>query len=307
MNILITGGAGFIGSHVADACISAGHHVIIVDDLSTGKLENINSRAIFHKTDIRNSDLEKLLGKTHVDIIIHHAAQMDVRKSVLNPAFDCSVNILGSVNLLEFARKTGVRRFIFASTGGAIYGEQDYFPADEEHPQRPVSPYGISKLAVEKYLYFYNHVYDLQYISLRYANVYGPRQNPNGEAGVIAIFSHTMLRGHQPVINGDGTQTRDYIFVDDVVRANMLAIQHPVTDIFNVGTGSETTVNELFTRIQHFTGAKVEAIHGPVKQGEQLRSVLSYDKLHTAYGWSPSVTLREGLQRTVDYFRMPEP
>lgn len=306
MNILVTGGAGFIGSHVADACVDAGHHVVIVDDLSTGKIEHINPRAIFHKTDIRSTDMEKLFTHTRFDVVIHHAAQMDVRMSVKDPLFDCSVNISGSVNLLELSRKTGVRKFIFASTGGAIYGDQDYFPADEAHPLRPVSPYGISKLAVEKYLYFYHHVYDLQYISLRYANVYGPRQNPYGEAGVIAIFTNTLLLGHQPVINGDGTQTRDYVYVEDVVRANMLAVQHPKTDIFNVATGSETTVNEIFTRLKLFTGSKLEAIHGPAKKGEQLRSVLSYDHLRSVYGWNPSVTLREGLQRTVDYFLQRE-
>jgi UDP-glucose 4-epimerase len=303
MNILITGGAGFIGSHVADACVTAGHRVIIIDDLSMGKIENINPGAIFHKTDIRNKDLEKVFLNERPEVVIHHAAQMDVRKSVESPLLDASVNILGSVNLLELSRKAGVQKFIFASTGGAIYGDQDYFPADEAHPLRPVSPYGISKLAVEKYLHFYRRVYGLSYVVLRYANVYGPRQNPHGEAGVIAIFTSKLLAGKQPVINGDGCQTRDYIFVDDVVKANMLAIHHPETDIFNVGTGSETSVNEIFSSLRLYTASSLEAKHGPAKQGEQLRSVLSYDHIHTAYDWKPTVTLREGLQRTVEYIR----
>lgn len=303
MNILLTGAAGFIGSHVADACLGAGHRVTIVDDLSMGKPENINSRAEFHRLDIRNSEIGALFERGKFEIVIHHAAQMDVRKSVDDPLFDASVNIVGTINLLEACRKTAVRKFIFASTGGAIYGDQDYFPADEEHPLRPVSPYGISKLAVEKYLHYYRMVHGLQAICLRYANVYGPRQNPHGEAGVVAIFTSKLLAGQKPVINGDGRQTRDYVYIDDVVSANMFALTYDSSDIFNVGTGVETTVNELYAHLRTLTGQKGEAQHGAAKQGEQLRSVLESRKLKTISGWKPFVDIREGLRRTVDYFR----
>ena len=303
MNILVTGGAGFIGSHIADACVDGGHRVIIVDNLSTGKIENVNPRAIFHNVDIRAKEMEKIFTGEKIEVVIHHAAQMDVRKSVDDPSFDSSVNILGSINLLEFSRKTGVRKFIFASTGGAIYGDQEYFPADEAHPLRPVSPYGISKLAVEKYLYYYHRQYGVQYIALRYANVYGPRQNPLGEAGVVAIFSGKILAGERPVINGDGKQTRDYVFVEDVVRANTLAIRYPGTDTFNVGTGYETTVNEIFESLRKAAGSHVEPVYGPAKPGEQLRSVLSHDHIRRVCDWRPEVSIQEGLQRTVEYFR----
>ncbi len=307
MNILVTGGAGFIGSHIADACLDAGHRVIIVDNLSTGRIENVNPRAMFHNVDIRAKEMEKIFTGERIEVVVHQAAQMDVRKSVDDPSFDCSVNILGSINLLELSRRAGIRKFVFASTGGAIYGEQDYFPADEAHPLRPVSPYGISKLAVEKYLFFYHHQYGLQYIALRYANVYGPRQNPLGEAGVVAIFSRKLLAGERPVINGDGKQTRDYVFVQDVVRANMLAIQYPATDIFNVGTGCETTVNEIFESLRAAAGPRVEPIYGPAKQGEQFRSVLSHDHIRQAIDWRPEVPIGEGLQRTMEYFRQHQP
>ncbi|HZY10966.1 MAG TPA: NAD-dependent epimerase/dehydratase family protein, partial [Bacteroidota bacterium] len=226
MNILVTGGAGFIGSHVADACISSGHSVFIIDDLSMGKREYLNSNAKFLKMDIRDEKVREVFQKEKFDVLIHHAAQMDVRKSVDDPLFDASVNIVGTLNLLENCRSSGVRKFIFASTGGAIYGEQDYFPADETHPVRPCSPYGVSKLSIEKYLNYYHVVYGLNYICLRYANVYGPRQNPHGEAGVVAIFTSKMLSGDQPVINGNGKQTRDYVYVEDVVRANLSALSY---------------------------------------------------------------------------------
>ncbi|MBI5022103.1 MAG: NAD-dependent epimerase/dehydratase family protein [Ignavibacteriales bacterium] len=303
MKILITGGAGFIGSHVADACIEAGNTVVIVDDLSTGEIENVNENAVFVPMDIRDETIDKLFDFHKFDIVIHHAAQMDVRKSVKDPSFDASVNILGTINLLENCKKFGVKKFIFASTGGAIYGEQDYFPADEKHPVRPLSPYGIAKLAVEKYLFYYNAVFGLQYVCLRYANVYGPRQNPHGEAGVVAIFTDKMLKGKQPIINGDGKQTRDYTFVNDVVRANMLALNYDKSDIFNVGTGVETDVNVLARYIKEFTGTKIEEIHGEAKKGEQLRSVLDNMKISTVLGWKPSVSVAEGLKTTVAYFR----
>src|SRR4030067_654229 len=250
MNILITGGAGFIGSNAADRFIREGHQVIVVDNLTTGKLKNLNPKAKFYKIDIKNREgLEGIFKENKIDIINHHAAQMDVRKSVDDPIYDADVNILGSLNLLQLAVKHKIKKFIFASTGGAVYGEQDYFPADEKHPQNPLSPYGISKLSLEKYLYFYKITYNLDYTILRYANVYGPRQDPHGEAGVVAIFIQKMLNKEQPIINGNGEQTRDFVYVGDVVEANILAMENnPELDsgtdnIFNIGTSIETSVS----------------------------------------------------------------
>jgi UDP-glucose 4-epimerase len=303
LKLLITGGAGFIASHVADAAIERGHSVIIVDDLSMGKMENVNPRAKFIKMDIRDQAMSSLFREEQFDVVMHHAAQMDVRKSVDDPQFDASVNIVGTINLLENARTFGVKKFTFASTGGAIYGEQDYFPADEEHPLRPLSPYGIAKLAVEKYLFYYNAVFGLQYVALRYANIYGPRQNPHGEAGVIAIFASKMFAGEQPVINGDGKQTRDYTYVGDVVRANMFALEYQKSGIFNVGTGIETDVSQLFNYLKEFIGAKCVEQHAPAKKGEQFRSVLNYSKIKNILGWEPMVSLEDGLERTVQFFR----
>jgi len=308
VKILVTGGAGFIGSHVVDAYIAAGHEVCVVDDLSTGRGENLNLKARFYKLDIRRSEeLQDIFAREKFDVVNHHAAQMNVRKSVEDPTFDASVNILGGLNILECCRLYGVKKVIFASTGGAIYGEQDYFPADEEHPMRPLSPYGVAKLAFEKYLFYYHQVYGLEYVSLRYANVYGPRQNPHGEAGVVAIFTKKMLAGEQPIINGDGTQTRDYVYVGDVVRANELALAYCRSAVFNVGTGVETDVNQLFRKLSLLTNAHVHEVHGPAKVGEQLRSVLSWGKIHEELGWSPGITLDEGLRLTVDAFRKADP
>ena len=303
MKILITGGAGFIASHIADALIQEGHNVFIIDNLSTGFEKNINPKAEFIKADIRDEKISRLFEKEKFDIVNHHAAQMDVRRSVADPAFDANTNIIGTINLLQNCVKTGVKKFMFASTGGAIYGEQSYFPADENHPTSPVSPYGISKLAVEKYLNFYNVQYKLKYSILRYANVYGPRQNPFGEAGVIAIFSSKMLKGVQPQINGSGLQTRDYVFVGDVVKANLIALGDENCDIYNVGTSIETNVNELFNALNKIIGKNFEEKHGPAAPGEQMRSVITSDKFFKRFGWRPSTSLSEGLIKTVDYFK----
>ena len=303
MNILVTGGAGFIGSHVVDAYIKDGHSVVVLDDLSMGRKENINSKARFIQMDIRSEKVRDVFRAEQFDIVNHHAAQMDVRKSVEDPLFDASVNVVGTLNLLEHSRQCGVRKFIFASTGGAIYGEQDYFPADEQHPTRPLSPYGVSKLAIEKYLHYYAEVHGLRYVVLRYANVYGPRQNPQGEAGVVAIFASKMLAGGQPVINGDGKQTRDYIFVEDVVKTNCLALNYDSSGVFNIGTGMETSVNEIFNHMRELTGTKFMEQHGPPKKGEQQRSVLDSSKAKQTLSWQPSVKLRDGLQQTVDFFK----
>ncbi len=303
MKILVTGGAGFIGSNIVDAYIQAGHDVVVVDDLSTGRKENVNPKARLIKVDIQDAGLEKVFEGTKFDVINHHAAQMDVRRSVADPKFDASVNVLGMLNLLELGKKYGVGKVIFSSTGGAIYGEQDYFPADEQHPLRPLSPYGITKLATEKYLFYYKAVYGIQHVILRYANIYGPRQNPHGEAGVVAIFADKMLKGEQPVINGDGKQTRDYVFVGDVVRANLLALAHTISDIFNIGTGVENDVNTLFRIIKKSTSSSCEEKHAPAKMGEQLRSVIDSSKAKKILGWIPTVSLEEGLEKTVQYFR----
>jgi len=303
MKILVTGGAGFIGSNIVDAYLAQGHEVFVVDDLSSGNLENLAPAAKFFKIDVRDPEIEKIFRENKFDVVNHLAAQMDVRRSVADPLFDASVNILGTLNLLENSVRHGVKKIIFSSTGGAIYGEQDYFPADEQHPTRPVSPYGIAKLSVEKYLFFYNVVHGLGYCVLRYANVYGPRQNPHGEAGVVAIFTSKLLSGEKPVINGEGKQTRDYTFVGDVVRANVLALGYDKPDIFNIGTGKETDVNVLFGHLKRLTGSSAAETHGPAKQGEQMRSVVESSKASRILGWHPDVTLEDGLRQTVEYFK----
>lgn len=303
MKILVTGGAGFIASHIVDAFINEGHSVVVLDDLSSGFEKNINSKAKFIKANICDKAVEKLFESEKFDVVNHHAAQMDVRRSVADPAFDANTNIIGTINLLQNSIKFGVKKFMFASTGGAIYGEQDYFPADEKHNTQPKSPYGISKLAVEKYLYFYHSEYKLNYTILRYANIYGPRQNPFGEAGVVAIFSTRLLKGEQPIINGHGKQTRDYVFVGDVVKANLITLDDEMSDIYNVGTGIETDVNELFAMLNKITGANKEEKHGPAAAGEQLRSVITSDKMMKKFGWKPSTKFEDGLVKTVEFFK----
>jgi UDP-glucose 4-epimerase len=304
MKILITGGAGFIGSNVADRYLELGHEVIIVDNLVTGQRENIPKKAKFYQVDICDADeITRIFNKEKPEIVNHHAAQMDVRKSVEDPIYDATVNVLGSLNLLQNCVQNKTGKFIFASTGGAIYGEQDYFPADEKHPLRPLSPYGITKLTTEKYLYFYHLTYGLNYTVLRYANVYGPRQNPHGEAGVVAIFSERILTGRQPIINGDGLQTRDYVYVGDVVKANQLVLNNGDNSVYNIGTGIETNVNELFANIVKSADRNVSERHGEAKPGEQKRSVLDSARIAEELKWKPSIPLAEGIQNTVDFFR----
>jgi UDP-glucose 4-epimerase len=301
--VCITGGAGFIGSHVADAFLREGWRVLIVDNLSGGRRENVPPGAELHVLDIRSKEAADLVRDGGVDTLVHHAAQMDVRKSVEDPVFDADVNILGGLNLMEAARRGRVRQVLFASTGGAIYGEQDYFPADENHPVRPVSPYGVSKLAFERYLFYYHVAYGLDITCLRYANVYGERQNPHGEAGVVAIFLNRLLAGQAPTINGEGLQTRDYVHVSDVVRANLAAVELSGFHVYNVGTGIETSVVELYREIARSVGSSLEARHGPAKPGEQQRSVIDAGRLRAELGWPEPLPLREGLQRTADWFR----
>ena len=302
MKVLVTGGAGFIGSHLVDRLVQEGHDVVVVDNLSTGKRKNVNRAATFYKADIQSSRLERVFRNERPSVVMHLAAQMNVRRSVDDPMFDASVNILGTLNVIEQAARHGARKVVFASSGGAIYGEQDIFPAPESHPTRPLSPYGISKLSGEHYLSYYQRVSGIQTVSLRFANVYGPRQDPEGEAGVVAIFIQKMLTGEQPVINGNGRQTRDFVFVEDVVEANLLVMGQGIEGVFNVGTSSETTVNELFAILKEQTKSDCKEVHGPAKKGEQLRSTIDATKLRQQLGWEGKVSLSEGLRKTVDYF-----
>ncbi len=292
-HVVVTGGAGFIGSHVADAFIERGYRVTVVDNLSSGDRRNLNPRAEFIETDIRDFDIRPL----RPDVVSHHAAQMDVRKSVADPVFDTVVNVVGSVRLLQQCVEAGVKRFIFASTGGAIYGEPVYVPQDEKHPVNPLSPYGCAKLAVEHYMHYFREVHGLSTVALRYANVYGPRQSAHGEAGVVAIFARRMLAGQPVTINGDGGQTRDFVFVRDVVAANMAVAESTVAGPFNVGTGVETTINSLYLMMAKLIPGAPQATHAPAKVGEQMRSVLA------ASLRKPDVNVAEGLAETVDWFR----
>jgi UDP-glucose 4-epimerase len=304
MNILLTGGAGFIGSHIADAYLASGHSVTIIDNLATGRRKNIPAGATFFEADIRDPDaVQRVFASSHFDLVNHHAAQMDIRRSVADPVYDASVNILGVLTVLQEAVRAGVTRILFASSGGAAYGEQTTFPASESHPTHPISPYGVAKLTTEQYLFYYHTVFGLDVVCLRYANVFGPRQNPEGEAGVVAIFANKLFAGQQPIINGDGKQTRDYVFVSDVVRANMLVSGARGFQVFNIGTGRETDVNQIFQGVRAAVGSACAEQHGDAKKGEQRRSVLSHEHIRQAFGWTPGVTLEEGLRMTVDYFR----
>ena len=303
MKVLLTGGAGFVGSHVADQLLARGHEVAIVDNLSSGKKENIPEGAVFYERDIRDGCAE-VFEEFEPDALCHQAAQMDVRRSVREPDFDADVNVLGTVRLLQHCAAQGVRRVVFASTGGAVYGEQREFPAPEDHPQYPISPYGVSKLAGERYLHFYNTQYGLPYAALRYANVYGPRQDPHGEAGVVAIFCGNLAAGRGSTINGSGEQTRDYVYVEDVARANVLALEGDApSGAYNVGTGIETSVNELYEILRETSGADLLPAHGGAKTGEQLRSSVDPTAVARVLGWRPVTNLVTGLERTLRFFK----
>ena len=301
MRALVTGGAGFIGSHLADALVSAGHTVTVVDDLSRGRRVQVPEAAHFVEADV-NDDLSAVFAECRADVVYHHAAQIDVRRSVADPLFDTRVNVLGTVNVLQACAVAGVRRMVFASSGGALYGDCDEIPTPEGHPPRPASNYGAAKGAAELYGEAYAQMHSLEFVALRYANVYGPRQDPHGEAGVVAIFCERMLRGEVPVINGDGTQTRDYVYVTDVIAANLAAAEAP-PGAYNVGTGTETDVNELCRRLAQLIGVSAEPAHGPAKPGEQRRSCLDPSLAAARLGWRPRFSLDAGLEPTVAHFR----
>lgn len=302
MKLLITGGAGFIGSHLGDRLIQEGHEVVVIDNLSTGKKENVHLKARFYSIDIRAQGISHIFQKEKFDVVFHYAAQIDVRKSVENPVEDANINILGALNILENCRKLTTKKIIFASSGGAIYGETDIIPTPESFPGPPISPYGISKLATEKYLDYYYKVFGLPYVSLRLANVYGSRQDPTGEAGVMGVFIDRMLQEKQPIINGDGRQTRDFIFIDDVVEANLLVLKSNKVGIFNIGTTKETDINTLFRKLKNITRANCEKVYGPKRPRDQKRSCLNFQKANQEIGWKPKVSLEEGLQKTVEWF-----
>lgn len=301
--IVVTGGAGFIGSHVADALLAAGYEVAIIDNLSSGRREHVNARAQFYPFDIKAPETSDFIKRWQPRALVHHAAQMSVRLSVADPLFDAQENILGSLNLFEAAARARVERIIFASTGGAMYGDEAPVPAQEDDQAKPECPYGIAKLAVEHYLHFYQREYGIIPVCLRYANVYGPRQNGLGEAGVVAIFIEKFLANEQPIINGDGLQTRDFVYVGDVVAANLLALAYPRAGIFNIGTGQETDILTIYRQLQAITGSPLDPVHGPAKPGEQRRSALDSSLARQRLGWQPEISLAEGLARTVRAFQ----
>ncbi len=302
MNILVTGGAGFIGSHIVEAYLELGHRVIILDNLSSGKKENIPSEATLYEMDILDPGVDKIIVDEEIEVINHHAAQISVTHSVENPMEDANTNILGSIKLLEAAKSCGVKQFIFASTGGAIYGLQDNFPADENHVCRPESPYAISKYSVENYLNYYSKTYGLKTTILRYSNVYGPRQDPHGEAGVVAIFCQKLLKKSQAMIFGNGEQTRDFVSVLDVAQANVLALTNSLLGIYNISTGKETSVNQLFHHIAQMAGNNVTPQHAPARKGELERSAIDPGKFQKSTGWKPGMPIQEGLGKTYEFF-----
>ncbi len=303
MKTLVTGGAGFIGSALVEALLARGDDVAVVDDLSRGRRDQVPATVALHTVDITTPALRAVLLHERPEVVFHQAAQIDVRRSVREPLFDTQINVLGTVNLLQCCVEAGVRRVVFASSGGAIYGDTEVVPTPEEHPAAPASVYGAAKLCGEAYGNLYSQLHGLEFVPLRYANVYGPRQDPHGEAGVVAIFAERLLRGEQCVVNGDGRQTRDYVFVDDVVRANLLAAETRELHAFNVGTGVETEVNEVFALLARACEVTAAAEHAAAKPGEQARSCLEIGSAATGLGWTAQVPLTEGLGRTVEFFR----
>jgi UDP-glucose 4-epimerase len=309
MKILVTGGAGFIGSHIVDAYLEAGHDVVVVDDLSSGRRENIHSWATFHEMSVLDDRIRDVFSTEKPDVVNHHAAQISVNRSVDDPMMDARVNVLGSINVIERSLEFGVKRFIFASTGGALYGEPESNPCDERHRIAPLSPYGAAKFSVETYLQTFRSTKGLRYASLRYANVYGPRQDPLGEAGVVAIFARRMLKDLEVIIFGDGTQRRDFLYVKDVVRANLRLLDPDLEDaiseglVLNLGTGVQTSVNEIFRGLSRELGYEKDPIHEPERPGDVNRISLDASRARRIIGWKPETAIEEGLKQTAGWFR----
>ncbi len=303
MTILVTGGAGFIASHVVDAYIAAGHQVVVVDNLSSGIESQVNAAAKFIQADITDREMiQKIIREVRPEVLNLHAAHIQVGNSVKNPQFDAENNIIATINIMEAAKDVAVKKVIFASTGGAMYGNKPV-PFTEDMKEEPVSPYGVSKRSAELYLNYYYEQYKIPYTVLRYSNVYGPRQNPHGESGVIAIFSEMIAQGKKPIINGDGTHTRDYVYVDDVAKANLLALTTKYVGALNIGTTTEISTNEVFRKVVSVFGASIEEVHGPERPGEQVQSSLSYKKAQQILGWQPTVTFDEGVERVVAWYK----
>jgi UDP-glucose 4-epimerase len=303
MKILVTGGAGFIGSHLVDRLIKGGHDVVVIDNLSTGKKENLNLNAKFYKIDIRDPKISRIFKKEKPRVVFHYAAQIEARKSVEEPVSDAEINIVGSLNILKNCKKYGIKKIIFASSGGEIYGDAEEIPTPETYVPSPISPYGIGKLAVEGYLNSYYQMFKMSFTALRYGNVYGPRQDPNGEAGIIAIFIKKMLEGKQPIIHGDGKQTKDYIFIEDAVETTMLSFKKDFIGILNIGTEKETSVLEIFYKLKELTHSRVKEKHIPLPPCGFKRGCLSIKKAKKELGWQPKYSLEKGLKKTVEFFK----
>jgi UDP-glucose 4-epimerase len=303
VKVLVTGGAGFVGSNLADRLAAEGNELVVLDDLSSGKRDQVPGGANFYQMELDSRWLERVVAREKPDVICHLAAQISVRRSVEDPLFDAHVNVMGSIGLIEAARKHDVKRFLFASTGGAVYGDTEVIPTPETYQAAPVSPYGTAKLSVEHYLHCFHEMYGVSYAALRLSNVYGPRQDPHGEAGVVALFSRALLLGKTPTINGEGKQTRDYVYVGDVVDAFVAALGSDTSGRFNVGTGVETDVNQLYDLIAGAVGSEASAAHGPAKPGEQARSCVDAALIGKTFGWRPKNSLADGIPKTVDFFR----